>query len=240
MQDLQTRFGNNYFSVAVCIGWPLFHLLIILVSYTTFHEIAPLGSDPAVFAAVGLIPYILCMYQSRVMALSLIQNRPMLNIPVIRPIHLIFARVLSESIVSLVVVICLIFILFVLDMPALPHDLGEGLQALFATIYLGVGFGIMHTLTRIIAGMFGYLIFIGLIIFLYLTSGIFIPAALIPEKYTYYMAYNPIFQSVQWLRYAYYAIDDSLLDRYYIFIFSSTLIMIGLFLERAVRGLIFR
>lgn len=236
LRELQTRIGRGYFSFVISIAWPLSHIVVLLLGFTLFNRITAIGANPSVFAATGLVPYILCLYQSRVIAQAININIPLLSIPIIKPIHLIVARVISETISSIVVLALLALMLFVSDIDIYPYDPPQAILALLATVYLGVCFGFAHTIITMMAGMAGYIGFIFFIVGLYVTAGVFIPLSIVPEHYLYWMSYNPLFACVQWLRSSYFGIDEIFLDRFYVFEFGTVMLWFGLAFERIIRG----
>ncbi len=69
--------------------------------YILGHKVAPIGDDPAVFAFTGLVPYIMCLYPARFTAMTVMQNKPLLNFTVVKPIHLVVARAILESLTAI-------------------------------------------------------------------------------------------------------------------------------------------
>ncbi|MGO9430501.1 MAG: hypothetical protein ACLP0Q_16800, partial [Rhodoblastus sp.] len=85
LRDMRTRYGRSYFAYLIAIGWPLTHMLVMLVAYTLSNRIAPIGDDPSIFIATGVAPYILCLYPARFTAMTVAQNRSLLQFPIFKP-----------------------------------------------------------------------------------------------------------------------------------------------------------
>lgn len=238
LRDMRTRFGRTLFGYVVIIGWPLSHLLILMSVYLLLRSMVPIGTSPAVFFATGVLPYILFLYPSRMIMLSIVQNSPLLYFPIVKSFDIILARGLLEAVTAFWVtaIFCFILILFRVDItPIFPE---EALRAIFATIYLAFSLGFFSAVLYKIFRAW-LVVHIVVIIGLYLTSGaLFLPSAL-PDTVQYYLSFNPLLHSVEWLRAAYYdGYSYGLLSREYLLSFSTAFLFAGLVAERAMRGII--
>jgi capsular polysaccharide transport system permease protein len=235
--DMKTRFGASYFSVIVTIAWPLSHLIILEGIYLLRNLIAPLGDSPAVFVATGIVPYILCIYPARALAMSVMQGRALLNMPILRPGHLIAARWVLEVLNSFVVLFIFVSILYLMDIDIFPLDSITAIEAVFAAIYLGVGLGVLNTALTAIFGVFYVMAFTMFMILLYLTAGTYIPSSSLTEEMREYSTINPLFDIVEWLRSAYYVnYDPAMIGKQYVLEVASVSLLLGLLGERFLRG----
>jgi capsular polysaccharide transport system permease protein len=101
---------------------------------------------------------------------------------------------------------------------------------------LGLGTGVINA---IIAAAFPMWVtgFTLIILFLWLTSGVFFIAHALPESLRYPLSFNPVVHFVEWMRAAYYeGYGDSYLDKYYVIGYGAFCLCFGLLLERLVRG----
>jgi capsular polysaccharide transport system permease protein len=240
LQDMRTRFGRSYFSYIISILWPLSHLTIIIAGYALLNKFAPIGGDPVMFAATGVLPYIMCLYPARQIALAIIQNRQLLQMPIIRPFHILIARAILEIIT--VIIVCIIFVttLYCSGYDILPLNIANAASAILSTVYLGVGYGFFGL---IIVGLFGPYAILAIIfsmIGLYLASGVYLPPFMMSETILSYQYYNPIFNCSAWMRSAYYtSYDDIEINKSLIFWSGTVLLMLGLLGERYLRGKFF-
>jgi len=240
LQDMRTRFGRSYFSYIISILWPLSHLTIILVAYGFMNKLAPVGGDPVVFAATGVLPYIMCMYPARQIAASVMQNRQMLNMTIIRPVHLLFARAILEVITASLVCIIFVTILYVFDYDIMPVNPSTAAMALFATVYFGVGYGFFGLIIMALFGPYAMIVIVLSMVGLYIASGVYLPPFLMSETVLQYQYYNPIFNCSAWMRSAYYlSYDDVNINKSLIFWAGTVLLMLGLLGERYLRGKFF-
>jgi capsular polysaccharide transport system permease protein len=235
--DMRTRFGRTHFSYIIAILWPLAHITASVLGYVTVNKLAPLGGDPVLFISTGLLPYIVCIYPARMIAISVIQNRQCLGIPRIKPIHLIVARFILEMLSAFIV--CLIFTstLYLLDFDIVPQDKYQAASAIGAAIYLGLGIGFLALVMVLIFGNFANITIILSMVGLYLLSGVYLPPQLMPDTLKQFGYYNPIFNLVEWLRSAYYASYGSeVINKEGVIWAANICLFIGLLGERAMRG----
>ena len=236
LRDLRTRFGRSYLSYLVAILWPLTHMLTILLGYVLVHKVAPIGDDPTLFAATGLLPYILCLYPSRMITVAVLQNKPLLQFPIIKPNMLIFARATLEILNAIIVTATMYAGFYVFGIRFEPNDLFDIFLGICCSIYFGVCLGFLNVVFFSVLGSPALIIMVLILVGFYLTSGVFIPIAMLPKSAQEWDAYNPLFQSVEWLRSAYYGTDSPYLDRFYIFFLATVLLALGMIGERLIRG----
>jgi capsular polysaccharide transport system permease protein len=237
LRDLRTRFGRTFVGFLIIIGWPLTHLLVLMVIYYSARQFTPaVGSDPALFLGTGILPYILFCYPARMIMYSLHPNKSLLAFPIIKPDDIIFARCIVEVITAFWVTAIFTFMLFLFGVDVMPVHTEDALGAIFATIFLGVAVGwfgaVMFALFR------AWVAFqvIGIIV-MYFTAGVFIPPTSLPEKIRELMWYNPLLHSVEWLRSAYYeGYGYGMLDQRYLLGYALVTFVAALAIGRGIRG----
>lgn len=236
LHDMRTRFGRTYLSYLISIAWPLIHLTVILVAKSLLVRIAPIGDDPTVFAATGLLPYILCFYPARMMMTAVVQNKPLLQFPIIKPIDLIAARATLEILNAAIVAVILLGGLQMVGIEFDPNDTYEVAAAIVASIYFGTCLGLFGIVLYSVLGWGVQMAILMSLVGLYLTSGAFVSITLFPEEFRKINWYNPLFHSVEWLRSGYYGIDSYELNRLYLAAVATTFLFLGLLGERMIRG----
>jgi capsular polysaccharide transport system permease protein len=237
IQDMRSRFGHSHIGYLIAIAWPLSHIGVITAAYLFRVTIAPVGDSPTMFVATGVVPYVLCLYPGRLMALAITQNRQLLNIPVIQPFHLIFSRCILETLNAIIVLALFMSIVSLFDVDILPADTAEAATAVGAAVFLGIGLGFFNVVMCALVGHFFLVFFILTMIGLYVLSGVYLPPTAMPETVREYMAYNPLLQLVEWLRSAYYtSYDSELINKFLILWVGSISLTLGLIGERFLRG----
>jgi capsular polysaccharide transport system permease protein len=237
MQDMRSRFGSNHFGYLIAIGWPLSHMAVLTAAFLLRTEIAPVGDSPTMFIATGVVPYILCLYPARMMALAISENRQLLNIPIIMPLHLIFSRCILETLNALIVLSLFIFIIYLFDVDVIPFEPTEAAKAVGAAVFFGIGLGFLNVVLCALVGRYFLLFFLLSMVLVYIFSGVHIPTWVFPETVQTYMRYNPLLHLVEWLRSVYYtSYDTDLIDKPMVLWIGGGSLAFGLVGERFLRG----
>jgi capsular polysaccharide transport system permease protein len=160
IRDMRSRFGRSHLTYVVAIGWPLSHLLGLVVTFVVVNRILPFGSDSITFIATGALPYILCLYPARWMAMTFMQNIAILAFPIVNPIHLIIARMVLEGLNAFIVVLIFAFGLWAAGTEVMPQDIPAALTAIYASVFFGLSIGTFTIVLRALLKMPGYIILI--------------------------------------------------------------------------------
>lgn len=236
LRDTRTRFGRTHLSFLVALAWPLTHLLVIYASFLMISRVMPLGGDPGIFIASGILPYILILYPSRMITLAVLQHKPTLMFPVVKTTDIIIARCIVEffsaSLVSILFAVCLVS--FGLDiMPQSPSTVAA---ALLASIYLGVGLGVLNVIL-VTLFKFWIVIYIGIALVFYVSSGANSVQIALSEEARTILWYNPMVHAVIWTRSAYYGdFAEIELSRTYLISVATLSIFLGFIGDRLLRG----
>ncbi|MFO1133815.1 MAG: ABC transporter permease [Rhodoblastus sp.] len=238
LQDMRTRFaGGGYLGFLVAVGWPLAHLVFLVVLRALATVIAPVGDSPAIFYGTGILPYILCFYPGRMMNIVMIQNRAMLGLPEISPMNLVIARALLEILIALMVTLIFFAGAALYGIDFMPNDPILAAQAIAVAIYLGIGIGVFNALFGTLMGQFYQVVYILVMVGLLTTSGAYFPLVYAPDRIKRLLEWNPLYHVVNWLRSAYY-MDNTMIDvdRLYLIGVASMFLLLGLLGERLLRG----
>ena len=236
LRDIRTRMLGSSWGFLVVIAWPLSHILLIVILHSALGRLAPFGDSIPLWVATGAVPFMIFSYMSRFMMLSVLHNRPLLYFPVIFITDILFARAIIEILNSAIVVIFLILIFKIEGIYVEPAKASIVFSAIFATILLGLGVGILNGIIAAFAPAWatGYAL---VIVVLWISSGImFVPSAL-PEQAQQILIYHPVLQAIEWFRTGYYSdYNSSLLMTWYPLAFGAAALFLGLFAERIFRG----
>ncbi|NVD39786.1 ABC transporter permease [Ensifer sp. HO-A22] len=236
LRDMRTRFGRSYLGYLIAIAWPLTHLVAIVVLTTYANRIMPLGGDPAVFISTGVMPYVLCLYPSRMMGYAIELNKPLFLFPAVKPLDLIVSRGIIEFLTAFVVVFLFFCGAAVAGVDLMPIDIETGATAILATVFFAISVGVLNTIISALF-KFWHIIFIIVMLILYMTAGVFLLPTAMPQRVQDVIWYNPLFQCVEWLRSAYYeGYGDAMLSKGYLLSFAVTCLFLGLLGERFIRG----
>jgi capsular polysaccharide transport system permease protein len=237
MRDMRTRFGRTHLTYLVAIGWPLSHLAGMILAFTMVNRLLPFGTDSTVFITTGVLPYVLCLYPSRMMAIMMNHTGGALQFPIVHSIHLIVARSILEGLTAFAVVIVLVFVLWCADVEIMPNDVPGALLAIYAAVFFGLTIGTLTTVLRAIFKTAGYVVMVLTMVGLYLSSGVYVSLTPSSETMRTLIGLNPIYQLVTWMRSAYFETYPAVpLDKHYVVLLSLFLLSLGLLGERLFRG----
>ncbi len=236
LRDVRTRFFNHGLGYLVAIVWPLVHVLILIGFYVFFGRAVPYGDSAYVFFAVGLTPFMAWNYMSRFVMLSLLMNRPLLAFPAVKVLDVLFGRAALEVLCVFCFIIFLCALGLVMGYDVAPHDLVQASLALAVTIGLGLGFGMVSAVISMMAPGWVTVHMLMIIVF-YIASGvIFLPPEM-PAQVLEALAWLPLIHATEWMRGAFFeGYPVTILDRGYVTAWAVGSILLGLTLERALRG----
>ncbi|CAN7566295.1 ABC transporter permease [Pararhizobium sp. LjRoot255] len=236
LRDMRTRFGRSHLGYIMAIMWPFSHLVIMASTMAYGRRFVNMGGDPVVFAVTGILPYILCLYPARMMGQAIEVNRALLFFPVVRAIDIMVSRALIELFTASVVVVLLFFSAFLLRIDLVPANKYALVSGILVTVFLAISFGFFNNIASSIFKMW-HIIFVLSVIIMYFTSGVILNVTLMPYEIQTIISYNPLFQSVEWLRSAYYEDHYSeFLSKTYLVKVSAVVFFLGLLGERFLRG----
>lgn len=235
LRDMRTRFFNHGLGFLVVSLWPLTHIFVLLAIYSVMGRRTPFGESLRLFFATGLLPCLTFMYVSRFMALSVVINRPMLAIPAVKLLDILFGRAFLEIIAACFTVFLTFLILLALGDNPFPFDWTQAAFAYLATILLAVGLGVMAGVITTLFPFFATVYALCMIL-IYVSSGTLFVASAIPSQISYPLSFNPVMHTVEWMRSAFYQTYNSqVLDKGYLLSFGLGTLCIGLLLERTAR-----
>jgi capsular polysaccharide transport system permease protein len=237
LHDIRSRMGGNALGFLMMgVGWPLSHILLLILINSLIGRAAPFGESAALWFATGVVPFMAFSYMSRFIALGLLLNRPLLYFPVVKITDIVFARAIVELLNAGLVIIILAVLLWAFGIDAIPVDVVQASLALLSMMLLGVGFGVINAIVvRAFPLWFtGYTL---LMMVFWIVSGVlFVPSAL-PAAVRMPLSYLPTLQGVVWMRAAYFVgYGSDILDKTYLVGFGAASLCFGLVLERILRG----
>jgi capsular polysaccharide transport system permease protein len=163
-------------------------------------------------------------------------NRPLLLFPVVKVLDIILSRAVVEFMTASIVVVAAFITAVGLGIDIMPIDYVTLISGVMATIFFALALGLLNNVMLSLSRMW-MLVFIFVLLIMYFTSGVLFMPSSLPQEVRAILWYNPLFQSVEWLRSAYYeGYGDELLSKSYFVSVSTILLFIGLLGERFLRG----
>ncbi|HXN87953.1 MAG TPA: ABC transporter permease [Methylocella sp.] len=235
LRDIKQRAGPYYTGFLMILLMPLAHLLIVVTVFHLFGRLAPQGTDQVVYFGISILPFVIYVYLSRRIVIALAENRPLLHFNRVKIFDILLARGILEAADSVVVFIIFVCMLAVYSTDFSPRDWAGIVFAVAGTIYFSFSIGVSNALIAHVVPVWILLFNLSIPAF-WLASGIvFFPTA-IPEPYDRWLAFNPLLQCVEWIRYAYYEdYPDKLLNIPYIVTFATACLAVSLIAERLTR-----
>lgn len=235
LRDIRLRAGPYYLGFVAVLLYPLVHLLVILTIKRLIGKIAPQGTSDVIYFGLSILPFVIVLHNARQIMSSIVQNKPLLFFNRVTVFDILIARGVLESVGTIVVSFMFFCLIALYTEEFSPRDWTGMLFAIAAAIYLSFSFAVVNTLiTRVYP--FWQLFISLIIVVMYLSSGVlFFPAA-IPDPYAQWLAFNPLLQCAEWLRYSYYDdYPDKLLNIPYLLSFSTVCLVAGLAGDRVAR-----
>jgi capsular polysaccharide transport system permease protein len=238
LRDIRVRAGRFYVGYIIIFLMPFAHLGVILFIFSATNKTPQVGTSAVIFFGVSILPFVIFVYPARQILLALMTNSPLLRFSRVKIIDLFVARGLLETANGMAVSAIVCLALFIATGEFTPRDPLGFVCALLLTLYLGCGWGAYNAL---IAHKFHFwsLAFNLFFPLLWIVAGIAVNNHGFPNPYPRILAFNPLFQCVEYIRYSYYeGYPDDLLDVGYIFWFATCLIAAALILERTFRRIL--
>jgi capsular polysaccharide transport system permease protein len=236
LRDIKTRFGGSIWGYLITLGWPLTHILTVLLINVFMGRLPPYGENAVIWVSTGVVPFMAFSYMSRFIMLAILTNRPLLIFPIVNIFDILLARAILEVLSAGAVILILCGLFLFLDIDFMPARPVVAFYALGSAFLLGLGVGVINAIIAqaILAWVIGYNLFT---IILWVASGILFVPDSFPERVRVILSFNPVVHCVAWFRSAYYDGYGALtLDKGYVLAFGVVCLFGGLALERLVRG----
>jgi len=216
-RETRVHFGEYRLGYLWAVIEPAAHLgaLLLLFIYI-LHRRIPVPGDPKLFFLTGLVPWFICYKPAGYLTSAVASNRPLLQLPPVKPLDVMISRVILEATTYFLVAILFFGALYVGGvenaLPRNPLAIAESLPLLIA---LGAGVGLINAVIYAIFPQWSFLF--GMIFGpLYLLSGLFFLVDEVPPPYRDYLLYNPVLHLMMWFRTGFYAsYPSAYLDRSY-------------------------
>lgn len=236
-REMKVHGGESRLGYLWAVIEPMLHLLAYLVLFEyVLKRHSSLGGSIPLFLMTGIIPYFLFSKMVVYVSSAVASNRQLLNLPPVKPIDVVVARVVLESATYLFVGFVMFLGLYMGGTnDAVPHEPLAVMQACALAICLGLGLGMINMVIQSFfhnwMGMYGLFSFP-----LWFFSGIWFLPEQVPQPYRDYMLYNPLMHVVMWFRSGFYRdFKAASLDAPYAIGCGVLLVAVGLALMRVTR-----
>ncbi|NQZ25645.1 MAG: ABC transporter permease [Colwellia sp.] len=203
MREIKTRFGTNRLGYFWAIAEPVAQAAVIGLIFTLLGRSSVSGISVALFMFTGILPFKLFAKLLPQLSAAVNANKALLAYRQVSAIDPIIARIIIEVSTFIVAYIVIFSVMGWLGFEVIPHDILGVLMASLLLIIIAIGIGLMLCVamsywqdTSKIVGMIMRPMF--------LISGIFFAATMIPQQYWYLFTWNPIFHAIELSRDAFF------------------------------------
>ena len=238
LRETKTRFGRARFGYLWVLFEPLAHIGIMITLITLFSHssLPPVGTNFALFYFTGIIPFHLFTHTISHMINSVPENRPLLQLPLVRTFDVFVARGALELVTELSVAAILILGFYCIGLFTPPDNVAGialAMALIWATAFgLGLLFSVVNAFFPGFERIWGAFSSI-----LYFTSGTFYIPRMMPESIRDVLAWNPVLQAIELIRSSYfYTPFPFWLDVRYMYACAFGALAAGLVAQRAFRA----
>lgn len=236
LRDIKSRFMGSAWGYLISIGWPLSHILLLLIIHGVFGRLQPYGDSAAVWYSTGIVPFMAFSYTLRFVVLGLLQNAPLLSFPAVKVMDILFARALVEVLTVFIVFTVLSIFLELSGSSFIPHQPLRAFYALALSFVLGLSWGIIFACLSKISSAWN-IVSLLFVMSLWTASGIFFVPIHFPSILTEILYLNPLIHVVDLFRSAYFdGFAEDRADWNYVIQWSVCSLFAALVLERFLRG----
>lgn len=238
LRETRTRFGKSRLGYLWVIFEPLAHIgiMITLISVLGHSRTPPIGDSFAMFYFTGIIPFHMFTHTVGHLMHSVPENRPLLQLPRVKPMDVYMARGILELLTEVCVSILLLMGFMFFGFNIVPLN-PFGVFSAFLLIWM-CGFGV-GLISAVLARFFSAWprIWGALTSILYFASGTFYIPRMMPESIRDILSWSPTLQAIEMVRVNYFIEPYPYwLDVSYLAGFAIVSMAVGLLLERLYRN----
>jgi capsular polysaccharide transport system permease protein len=206
LRETVTRFGRGGLGMLWMIAEPAMFVIGVMIIFSFIDAGYPYGISPAEWLAVSYPTLLFWRNGTGRVTGAIEQNRSLLHHRPIRPMDIIYARILLEFASAIAVFLFLFPIFVVVGICRIPNNVFIMATGYLLVIWFSFGF------VLIMAGLAELSETIEktshIILYLMLPfSGVFIPTFLVPEPYRSYLLYFPLIDAVDYFHHGYFGPD---------------------------------
>lgn len=229
LRDVKGRFGGRRLGFMWALLEPCLFITLFVAMFQLLGRTSQSGVDVPLFFVTGIAPFLMFRDLYAAIAGEAKTNNPLLMFPQVSKTDLIFASVIVNVLLSITVFILLLCGCYALGYTFQVYDPLGVLVTMALLVALGLGLGLVigaltiryEFISSIAQAVLGRPLF--------LCSGLFFTADILPPKAREYALYNPVLHCIESVRSAMFASFDSrYADLSYAFCFAVIMIAFGL------------
>ncbi|QUS58862.1 ABC transporter permease [Pseudovibrio brasiliensis] len=235
LRETRTAFGNTQLGYLWAIVNPALGTLLLVLIFSTVGRSPAFGTSFALFFASGLLPFQTYSKLSGSLMTAVNSSKGLLSYPLVNQTDILISKYILILLTYLVILIVFFSTIIWTDDAPFPVHIEECALAFFMLTLLGLGAGVTNAVLFRLWPTWKQLEAI-ISRPLFFLSGIFYVPSDFPTNIVKLLAWNPILHGVEWFRVGYYGNYHSVvLDKSYLIIWITTLILVGFYGERLYR-----
>ncbi|MGC8202970.1 ABC transporter permease [Aliiroseovarius sp. PTFE2010] len=235
IRETRATFGTSNFGYLWAIITPTASVGVLVFVFTLVGRQAPFGSSLALFFGTGIMALQYFSELSHKLNSVFNANRALLTYPVIRELDTLIARALLIAATYLAIMVLFFGALISLGLAPWPSHPEALILAFITTWLLGFGMGLMNA---VVSSMWDTWTQVERVLTrpLFFVSAIFYVPSQLPPEAIAVLKWNPVLHLVEWMREGFYPRYNSMvLDKSYVLMVATLLILLGLAGERLFR-----
>jgi capsular polysaccharide transport system permease protein len=235
LRETKTRFGDHKLGYLWAVLEPLLFISIFVGLYALMGRTSVSGMPRAQFMLTGFIPFFFFRNTMQQTISAIGSNRGLLTFPQVTLFDVILARALLE-IATMSVVFCLLILGY--EAVGLRIELQDPLKVMAVLGLLGMtglGFGAAFAMLKPLFPSVKQMVNVVMGRPLFLSSGLFFTAEMLPASARELLLYNPILHMIEMLRSAFFVqFDSRYADPGYAIASAVIVLCLGLLIQRAL------
>lgn len=231
LREIKSRYGNRRLGFMWALIEPFLFISLFVAGFHLIGRSSQSGIAAPLFFVAGFSPFFMFRDIFSQVSAGAKGHLSLLMFPQVTRIDILLAKVIVNSLISISVFIVLLTGLYLLGFQFTIDDPLGVLVALSLMVALGFGLGLVlgaltiryEFISSFSTPLLGRPLF--------LTSGLFFSASMLPPEPRKYVLYNPLLHCIEYIRSSLFTgFESRYVDLSYVFIFALVLISFGLML----------
>lgn len=228
LREARVRHGRSRIGYAWAVIEPFAVVAMVTIFFSGLVGMRSLSNSLPIFVALGVVPFQYFRHASAFVGLAFESNKPLFNYPYVHELDAAIARLLLDSITSIVIA-CLVMgflmLVFDADLPAHPHVLLTAFVGL-GLLAFGVGLNVAALQRIFMTASHVYGMIMAPSFFL---SAVLYSIENVPPEFRAILVWNPLAHGIEGIRLGYYKVYHAqYVSLSYLYLVAGTLILSGL------------
>jgi capsular polysaccharide transport system permease protein len=236
LRETKTRYGDYKLGYLWAVLEPVLFVSVFVGMFTLIGRTSASGMPITQFMLTGITPFLIFRKTMQQTNNAIESNRALLTFPQVTTFDLILARALLEIATMSVVFVLLLAIADGLGFSIHVVDPIGVLISIFLLGIMGLGFGAAFASLRPLFPSIQQMVDVVMGRPLFLSSGVFFTAEMLPSKVREVLLYNPFLHMIEMLRTAFFVeFESRYADSGYASAWALAVLAVGLLIHRALR-----